>query len=852
MSNTKNKTTATAIFLMAVFAVSIIALPSANAQTDYRTKKTYAVCGLMPNPVGVGQPVLVWVGITDYLENQSCGWTGLTVTVTKPNGDIETLDNGGKGYRTDATGSTGFEYTPDQTGNYTFQTHFPAQWFNWTSRPMFDPEVYGNIWYEASDSPKVTLVVQDEPIPSYPSSPLPTEYWTRPINAQHREWNTISANWLGIPTNLYAPNNDEAPETGHILWTKPLASGGLAGGFLNDHSYETGDAYEGKFSSSVIINGILYYNRYASGFGGGWSQQGIYAVNLRTGEELWFKNNSRLAFGQTLYWDSFNMHGVFSYIYTSVSTFDMETFTSVTTWNAYDPLTGEYEFSIANVPTGGVMFGASYTQTGPNGEIIIYNIDLTHGWVAKWNSTTTVIGKPAPGDMGAGSWGSAANTQRTFDANRGYDWNKTLAEGLAGNLPGTIVAVLDDRVVGCTAGGFTSIEENPIGLWAFSLNSTTNTLPLLYNTTWQPPTGMLTISFGAVSLADKVFTLNVKETRQTYGFSLDSGKQIWGPTQSQVLLDIYGMRGAVAYGNLYISGMGGVIYCYSLKNGTLLWSYTAYDPYNEILWSDNWPIFPAFITDGKIYLQHNEHSPVNPLPRGAPFICLNATTGYEIFDISLRTTNWGGGPVIGDSIIALWNSYDSQIYSLGKGPSATTVTAPEIGVPAGSSVTISGTVTDISAGTQQDEVAPRFPNGVPAVSDDSVSAWMEYLYMQFPKPANATGVPVSLDAIDPNNNLIHIGDTTSDASGFFSYQWNPPSDIPGKYTITATFAGSKAYWPSSAETAVSLDPAAEATPAPTQTPASMADLYFVPATAGMIIAVVAVGAVIVLMLRRRP
>jgi hypothetical protein len=68
----KKITTAIALFLIALFFASIIAIPSSNA-ADERTKKTYAVCGLMPNPVGVGQETLVWLGITDYVENQSCG-----------------------------------------------------------------------------------------------------------------------------------------------------------------------------------------------------------------------------------------------------------------------------------------------------------------------------------------------------------------------------------------------------------------------------------------------------------------------------------------------------------------------------------------------------------------------------------------------------------------------------------------------------------------------------------------------------------------------------------------------------------------------------------------------------------
>ena len=355
-NNLKNKkilSSTFAILLLTTITITLV-LPATNAQSNYRNKKTYAVCGLMPDKVGVGQETLMFIGITDYLLNPDQGWTGLTVTVTKPDGTTETLGP----YRTDSTGATGDIYIPETVGNYTFQTHFPAQWYNWTNPPMFDAQLYGNIWYEASDSEKVTLIVQADPVPIYPGSPLPSEYWTRPIDAQHREWSTIAGNWLTTPTNNYAPYN-EGPESAHILWAKPLTSGGLSGGELGDHSYNVGDAYEGKWSGSVIINGILYYNRFASGFGGGWAQQGIVAVDLRTGEELWFRNNTRIAFGQTFYWDSFNMHGVFNYIWETKSSFNPITYQSVTTWNAYDPFTGEWQYSITNPPSGS-MFSAPY------------------------------------------------------------------------------------------------------------------------------------------------------------------------------------------------------------------------------------------------------------------------------------------------------------------------------------------------------------------------------------------------------------------------------------------------------------------------------------------------------------
>jgi hypothetical protein len=72
----------------------------------------------------------------------------------------------------------------------------------------------------------------------------------------------------------------------------------------------------------------------------------------------------------------------------------------------------------------------------------------------------------------------------------------------------------------------------------------------------------------------------------------------------------------------------------------------------------------------------------------------------------------------------------------------------------------------------------------------------------------------------------------------------------GKYTIIATFSGSNAYWPSYSETSFAVDPAPEPTAAPTPMPASNTDTYITAFGIGIIIAIVIVGAVIILMQRR--
>ncbi len=105
--------------------------------------------------------------------------------------------------------------------------------------------------------------------------------------------------------------------------------------------------------------------------------------------------------------------------------------------------------------------------------------------------------------------------------------------------------------------------------------------------------------------------------------------------------------------------------------------------------------------------------------------------------------------------------------------------------------------------------------GTPAISDASMTPWMEYLYMQQPKPTNATGVPVHLTATDPNGNFQDIGYATSNALGNYAIDWVPP--VPGLYTVTATFEGSESYYGSTAGTSFVVSEAAAPAVVPTET-----------------------------------
>ena len=849
----KNKIAiAISLFLMFAIAVSSFPLNIVTAQSDGE-RATHAYIGATPNPVGVGQETLLHIGVMQQLSLVQQGWEGLTVTVKKPDGTTDTLGP----FRTDSTGGTGYSYIPKDEGEYILQTHFPQQTTTATNLSPGSPA--GTVML-ASTSPELTLVVTAEPTPVYPLHSLPTEYWTRPIDSQLREWYSVAGSWLTTPPNAIANANDDAPETAHILWKHPLVLGGLAGGEVGNVGTYIGDAYEGKFSSSLIIQGVLIYRKFDS-IGGSNVDNWAVAVDVHTGEKLWEKalyaygdsNETRIdpSFGQIFYWDSFNAHGTHAYLFG----------TSGSSWHAFDPLTGRWLFTFENVPSGTSLYG-------PKGEIIRYQVNLNGAYMTMWNSSAVIDAYwgTNPNSPNWGSWrpqgkiidasGSCPVTPSTPLGLNGYQWNVSIPSGLTGSAADYKIG---DRIVGSDMvyqssyfGGTMGVSQ--IKTWGISLEPG-NEGDLLFNEVWNTPSawanGNVSISRAAGSIDDGVITYWAKELTHSVGISTTTGKKLWGPTDSQNYLDYLGHRTYVAYGRFFSQGMSGILYCYNATTGDLLWTYEADDPYNQVLWANQWHIRSLFFADGKIYMGTTEHSPVQPLTRGGPFACVDCETGEEVFraDGLFRQTDWGGRAVIGDSIIATMDTYDQQVYGIGKGPTATAVAAsPKVSVN-GDSVIVEGMVTDVSPATTEYALSARFPNGVPAVCDANMSNWMLYVHKQFERPADVIGVDVTIMVLDPNGNSYDVATATSNADGYYSSVFTPA--VPGKYTIIASFSGSNAYYGSSAQTAINVEECPTTTAEPTPTPASTADLYFLPVSSGIIVAIIAIGLVIILMLRKR-
>ncbi len=787
----KNKTLVIlALILILTMATSVIFVSTAYAHTPPQNIQTFAYLTAAPNPIGVGQNVIIymWLDKAPPTASGAYGdrWKGFSLSITKPDGTTET-----KGpYTSDPVGFAWIIYVPTEVGQYQLKFDFPGQTLageNLDPFSFFGGQEYIGDYYKPSNS-VASFTVQQAQITPYPTAEQPTGYWNRPINPENREWTSFSGNWLATPMNHFAAYT-AGPETAHILRTKPITFGGLVGGQFDDTSYHDGDAYEGKWFPPVIINGVLYYDKYPSNFG----INGYYAVDLRTGEEIYYNNNTRINFGQIYRYDTPNQHGAFAYLWSVIGGgfFGPPT----TTWVCYDAFSGDKWYTILNAPPAPFAFTSTPQITyGADGSILIPQLDAVNHRLSLWN--TSAIPALLGGATGSNYW-TWRPYNKVVDAATGYSWNVSIPVDVTGGIS----FVFPDKVIvssglGMGGAGFTFIETMNYTIWALSMKPGEQG-KLLWKQTYNLPPGAtsgVTLNMGPASAEDGVFTIRSSQTMEWWGFSLDDGRYMWGPTAPQVAWDsLVGTQGYIAYGKLYAGGYGGILYCYDIQTGNRLWTYRLADPYYlEAKWGGNYNVANMLFADGKVYLFSGEHSPDDPKERGSLLRCVDAQNGQELWTIPFYDPSWATNPAIADGVIVHFNAYDNQIYAFGKGESATTVSAPQVVVPQGTSVMITGTVTDQSAGAK----------GTPAIADADMSPWMEYLYYQQPMPNNAKGVPVKLSAIDASGNTLSIGTAASDASGNYATMWTPPSD--GQFKIVAEFEGSKAYWSSFAQTSLGV------------------------------------------------
>jgi len=811
MKTLRNKSRISAISVITILIISavIVALPMVSAHDPAWEVPTWAYMSVTNNPIGVNQQlgIIFWPNAVPPTAVGAYGdrWTW-NIEVTKPDGTKETLGP----ITSDPIGGGYTVYTPTEVGTYTIMAVMEDHVVTGLPVPpggyLFGGDAAIGDLYIGDASDPVTLTVQADPVAAWQETPLPEEYWTRPINDMNRNWYVIAGNWLAGAAQQNGPTTGFgyglAPESAHVMWTRPMYAGGIMDARLGDKGYQTYH-YEGlHFTPPIILNGKLYYNVYSL------PKEGWYCVDLYTGKTEYFHNTTgpitgvggtfsfsgelpvgRLAFGQIYDYESPNQHGGFPYLW-STSGPDG-------TWMMFDAFSGNYICSINNIPMGTGFFGPSVAGTavyGKEGSLLQYIIKGTPDptnplapagapfYLQVWNTSQAIWYRDFFASNEYWMWRPILN--QTFDGNNGYSLNVTIPA-----VSGGILAVREGEYVIGGTGGTNRIDESvvPGNLWALSLEPGKEGT-LLWNITCTPPFdevpsfvgglfGTGGVSLTLVDPEDDVFIYSSAITRQRWGYSLATGEILWGPTESEPSLNYYGGSATVYEGKLLTSGYGGELIAYDIKTGEVLWTYVAAQEGYESPYG-NYPMGIGAIADGKIYIGAGEHSPSQPLWRGSVLRCIDADTGAEIwklpiFGVSMPSGNGGDNFAVADSYLLALNAYDNQIYCVGKGPSETTVSVQSDVVSWGDSVLFTGTVMDIAAGTKQQEQASRFPKGVPAVADEYQEDWMQYVYMQQACPANVEGVQVKLETLDPNGNFYEIGTVTADASGMYKLLWEP-------------------------------------------------------------------------------
>jgi hypothetical protein len=492
---------------------------------------------------------------------------------------------------------------------------------------------------------------------------------------------------------------------------------------------------------------------------------------------------------------------------------------------------------------------------GPIGEMMTYIINFTGRYMYTWNSSWQYMEGQTSMNMAWNQIRATRNSLPLFGYRCGWQDNITLPEGLTGEIRDII---WNDRVVGVDIQGGVSRE------WAFSLKADEQG-DLLYDRTVNYALPNVATVEGPMylngSIADHVQLRYSEATGKYWAFSLDTGDTLWKSDDFEATAngETGGDRDAkLAYGMLYTAGPSGMVYAYDVHKG-LNWTYSAFSDADS---SSPWWSGISLISDGKVYVACGGSA------QGASFICLDAFTGDVIWrsDGMYRQAFAGSNVVIGDSVIVTLDTYDQRVYAIGKGPTALSVSAPAVSVPFDTPVMVRGKVTDVSPGTfdsglgtyrDVDVTIPtwesvmklRFPDGVPAVSDESQSEWMKYVYKNLPRPADVVGVEVVVSVLDSNNNYYEVGRTTADSNGAFMCEFTPL--IQGEYVVYAEFEGSNSYYGSVAETTILVDEQLPATPEPSPTPESVANAYFVPAIAGIIVAIAVLGALLALLILRK-
>ncbi len=797
---------------------------------------TSTVCSLSARPsiVGLGQIILVNAWLNPAVTRDRVIKTFI-FTITAPDGEVITFEQDAE----PATAATWFEYVLDQVGEWKLKAEFTGCYFNGTT-----DEATQSAYYRPSTSKEVTVTCQEEMNPSWPPSQIPNDYWTRPVAFAHREWWPFLGNFpangydasIDPDWNTRYPNTNprwssqhgftpwvQSPHSSHIVWLDINQPAGIVGGQAGQGGNTVGRdlstspllstlAYGGRGYRTVIkpmpalINGTIRNNPTNV-----WQ-----CFDIRTGKVYWEQTDVQIP----------------TFIEYSVSTTTAAgsagavtaslVYLSSSRMVKYNPVTGAVTANVS-VPFRGTYYMNEHVLSVQN---LGSSIPVEQRYrLINWTTAGTT------NDFAQRIISNTSYARSSLPS--AIDWNV----GLGGQASGVT-----------RAGIMSAVTVTGFNLWTGE-------------TLWTQTIEEATLYSGSCTVADHgkiAFLLSrIGDKMGAYmAYDLATGNLAWTSEVmpypwSSTAFGAYGV--ASAYGLIIHPGYAGLT-AINWTNGKIAWNYHKYAlaPFESPYTDENGTEVYSFnsgvrIADGVVYAYNCEHTTTFPRTRGWSTVAVDIMTGEELWSIQMPgNAAFGNNPDLG-AIADGYMSMETDIgyfVVFGKGKSTTSITTPDIVLTKGQGVVIKGAVLDLSPAQA----------GTPCVSKESMTLQMEYLHLQMPvaglwQNETITGVPVSLDVVDPNGNSYNIGTVTTDGySGTFGYTWIP--EIPGQYTVTATFLGDDSYGSSFATTYIAVVEAPDESVTPTQTPLTMPpfEMY----TVGSAVAIIIAIAIAVLLLRKRP
>ena len=371
--------------------------------------------------------------------------------------------------------------------------------------------------------------------------------------------------------NPYSP----APTTAHIMWTKPTTFGGQPGGPIPGdemHNFMTTTIIS-DFFEPIIIQGVLYYGTFDSLSN---KQVNWNAVDLATGKTLWTmqpgvtivgstqvpnvggsSSAQALRMGEVMSMHSMQEYGSLAVLYAVIGS----------TLMMYSPESGQYLGNITGMPVGALGSAVSFIQDenvkDPRvGSILGWYVSNNH--LIMWNATQCWGG-------GAGTNQETLRIPATSKWNNGNEWNITLPTTLNGVTFGARLAIAkatsDVILVQYLP---TDAADSDLG-YAIQAGYNALTGQQLWMTNRTLPNDRYLQTLAA---NNDVWVMQDKDANQVYGFSMLSGKQLWGPiTIPGNALSSLAASGDIAYGQVYVWDIGGYVNALNLTTGKIDWTY---------------------------------------------------------------------------------------------------------------------------------------------------------------------------------------------------------------------------------------------------------------------------------------